>query len=1082
MATARRTSSLIKNGKETNIASWNIQGGIQSLEDSKILINDMAKHKVEICCLQETRCGEYNYTNEQGTLICLESEDNTPVHRKYGQGFYISKKWMPHFWGIKRISNRISVINFLLNKSKARNSQLTIINVYAPTSLLVNGDIKEAEIFYEQLQATINMYNSRSDFLIVAGDFNSKLGINLGEETFLGHYGKGTRNRNGHLMAAFMMENKFYATNTTFQHLYKNRTTWCGNIKDKQIFNQIDYIIIKQHELRRPNILRNSRSHEDMNFSSDHKIVITTLDLTTLYIQFSKFKTHSNNKIKVNRSILAEDETSREKYQKYLEKYLLENKNLNDPNMYHDNLMQAISKSVKETLPQVEISKRRNVKFAEDQELQELSRLGAKLLRKIRNCKDIKKRRAMRSRRQETMKKLKKRIKYLQYQKILDITKELEQNIGNKRCFEAQRKLNKHTNHSIFTLLDETNKTIQNPIQIAPIVTKFYDNFFNQAGKEKIEPWEGLNKALQQLITADEVERACMRLNNGRTSGKDGIYGEYVKYSGKVGYQYLAEELNLVFNSHQMLDAIGEGILIPLNKTGKSKKVENTRPITLVNIIRKVLSNVVLERIYPTVDAFVTINQSGFRRSRSTSDIIWGYKWLISQVKKYQQEFVIMGIDLSKAFDCIDRTKLLDKLKELLTEDEYRIIKFLLSNTSLEVKINDGYGEKFGTTIGTPQGDALSPILFIIYLEMAMRYHNEQSDPLKTTLYVTHYADDTDFIAADYEDHVITNIHLKDNLNIFNLKLNEDKTEYILLNRATSEKIKSKKLGTILSDKEDMKHRIKLSEIAFNDMWKIWLDKKNIKLKSKVKLYNACVKPILLYNLSSLGVSMHQLTPIITTHRRHLRRLAGIFYPNTIKTENLYQKCETVNILADIISSRWRLFGHILRSNINTPANQMMLQYFSVQEQEHIAKFRGRPLSSLSVQLDLDLKLISSKLEKKEDLDNLRNKANDRKSWKEMHEKIVTKCIQTYQKLHEKKKRITKTKTEDPNFIEILLRDEHGRQKRIRIIGPLSIKLKRKKPEASTNNEEEIGENQERKTRRRSDNNGEINIFDNKAH
>ena len=36
-----------------------------------------------------------------------------------------------------------------------------------------------------------------------------------------------------------------------------------------------------------------------------------------------------------------------------------------------------------------------------------------------------------------------------------------------------------------------------------------------------------------------------------------------------------------------------------------------------------------------------------------------------------------------------------------------------------------------------------------------------------------------------------------------------------------------------------------------------------------------------------------------------------------------------------------------------------------------------------------------------------------------MHEKIVTKYIQTYQKLHEKKKRITKTRTEVPNFIEI---------------------------------------------------------------
>ena len=48
------------------------------------------------------------------------------------------------------------------------------------------------------------------------------------------------------------------------------------------------------------------------------------------------------------------------------------------------------------------------------------------------------------------------------------------------------------------------------------------------------------------------------------------------------------------------------------------------------------------------------------------------------------------------------------------TEDEIQIITFLLSETKLQIKIGQEIGEKLSTTIGTPQGDELSPILFLI--------------------------------------------------------------------------------------------------------------------------------------------------------------------------------------------------------------------------------------------------------------------------------------------------------------------------------------------------------------------------------
>jgi hypothetical protein len=55
------------------------------------------------------------------------------------------------------------------------------------------------------------------------------------------------------------------------------------------------------------------------------------------------------------------------------------------------------------------------------------------------------------------------------------------------------------------------------------------------------------------------------------------------------------------------------------------------------------------------------------------------YIWLMSITEKYEEAFHVMGIDLSKAFDCVDREILLSIINGKVSENTYRIIKFLIS-------------------------------------------------------------------------------------------------------------------------------------------------------------------------------------------------------------------------------------------------------------------------------------------------------------------------------------------------------------------------------------------------------------------
>ena len=105
----------------------------------------------------------------------------------------------------------------------------------------------------------------------------------------------------------------------------------------------------------------------------------------------------------------------------------------------------------------------------------------------------------------------------------------------------------------------------------------------------------------------------------------------------------------------------------------------------------------------------------------STADVIWSYCWLAAQTQRYKQVLEILEIDMSRAFDTIHRDRLMEVLKTFLDEDELHLIRLLLSGTSLEARVNGSKPIPFSTTIGTPQGDGLSPVLFIVYLAAALR-------------------------------------------------------------------------------------------------------------------------------------------------------------------------------------------------------------------------------------------------------------------------------------------------------------------------------------------------------------------------
>ena len=321
-------------------------------------------------------------------------------------------------------------------------------------------------------------------------------------------------------------------------------------------------------------------------------------------------------------------------------------------------------------------------------------------------------------------------------------------------------------------------------------------------------------------ITPVEVQRAISKLNSGRACGHDDLPADLLKSTADlITPAAIAAIFNDALEHHESLD-IGKGVLILVQKPGKPVgPLTSVRPIVLLSALRKTLSLVVLSRIATKVDNFLSPSQSGFRRGRSTADVVFGYRWLCAKAQRQRVTIKFLCIDLSRAFDTIRRDKLLEVLQSFLDEPVLRMIRFLLAATSLEPRLSTGDCHAFASMIGTPQGDSLSPVLFTVYLEAALRDLRSRLPPrppgdVRLPLDVE-YADDIDFIS--YSRPYLNEIEriAPNCLAEWSLQINAAKTERTSVSRQVDRTHEpwrtTRKLGS-LGDAEDVARRMQLAQ------------------------------------------------------------------------------------------------------------------------------------------------------------------------------------------------------------------------------------------------------------------------------
>ena len=274
-------------------------------------------------------------------------------------------------------------------------------------------------------------------------------------------------------------------------------------------------------------------------------------------------------------------------------------------------------------------------------------------------------------------------------------------------------------------------------------MNRFFTNIGPDLAKQHNKRWryygETLHDNIESFVTnVEEVHLLCKDINIMKSSGIDLLSARLCKDAFLVLEQQMVHIFNSSLATGTFPDKWKIGKIIPLFKGGDRESVNNYRPVSLLPLPGKMLEKIVHSRIikFWEENKFLSSNQGGFRKNHSTVSTIADLTDdLFCQINEGNTTIAAF-VNLRKAFDTVNTKILLDKLNNAgIRGNVLKWCTNYLSNRSQCTFVNNVKSRLLPVTCGVPQGSALGPLFFLVYV-------NDIHDAVQSCG-VKIYADDT---------------------------------------------------------------------------------------------------------------------------------------------------------------------------------------------------------------------------------------------------------------------------------------------------------------------------------------------------
>jgi hypothetical protein len=147
-----------------------------------------------------------------------------------------------------------------------------------------------------------------------------------------------------------------------------------------------------------------------------------------------------------------------------------------------------------------------------------------------------------------------------------------------------------------------------------------------------------LKSELEQEPSLEEVCKCLSSLKCGKAAGSSGIVAEMLKAGGQLVAEKLWKFFRRVWEEVEVPKDWESGIVMPLFKKGDRMDLDNYRGIILIDVVRKVFSGILRNRLEKFYEGRIIEEEAGFRKGRGCID----HGYILAQVIQKRLDICVL--------------------------------------------------------------------------------------------------------------------------------------------------------------------------------------------------------------------------------------------------------------------------------------------------------------------------------------------------------------------------------------------------------------------------------------------------------